>query len=70
MTFPSPGGDPYPEPVAPPSAPGEEGPIDAPIESPPPQPFDDTGRPTDMILAQVIRTGSDSPPFAGAPAAL
>lgn len=63
-------GDPYPEQAAPPPAPGEDGPIEAPQESPPPPPFDDTGRPTAIILAQVIVTGSGLLPFIGAPAAL
>ena len=64
------GGEPYPEPVAPPPAPGEDYPVQAPQESPPPPPFDDTGRPTDIMLAQVILTGSGLLPFIGAPAAL
>ena len=64
------GGEPYPEPVAPPPAPGEADPVQAPQESPPPPPFDDTGRPTDTMLAQVILTGSGLLPFIGAPAAL
>ena len=64
------GGEPYPEPVNPPPAPGEEGPIDAPLESPPPEPFDDTGRPTDTLLAQVKLTGCGLLPFIGGPAAL
>jgi len=68
------GGDPYPEPVAPPPAPGEADPIQAPQESPPPQPFDDTGRPTDLtadlMLAQVLLRGSGLLPFIGASATL
>ncbi len=70
MMTPMYGGDPYPEPAAPPPPPGEADPIQAPQESPPPPPFDDTSRPTDILLAQVILTGSGLLPFIGAPAAL
>ena len=70
MAVPPQGGDPYPEPAAPPPAPGEVDPVQAPQESPPPQPFDDTGRPTDLMLAQVCLTGSGLLPFIGASATL
>jgi hypothetical protein len=70
MTAPPHAGDPYPEPAEPPSPPGEEGPVQAPQEFPSPPPFDDTGRPTDSMLAQVILTGSGLLPFIGAPAVL
>jgi hypothetical protein len=70
MVAPPAGGEPYPEPINPPPAPGEEYPIPAPLESPPPAPFDDTGRPTDILLAQVKLSGCGPLPFTGGQGAL